>query len=143
MSKYLWDIEKFKADSKGLESMIYSTWYPITIDSKGIPVVSSTEVDSRKVIFNDPAYLYTFTSTQNPNYAFYISEREQFSSRLKGYEVDLRGKSLKDYIKKLFPTIAINGQAIGGLKLKDGVGAIKEVANIVYKDSNGNLRNLK
>lgn len=45
--------------------------------------------------------------------------------------------------EKLFPTISINGQNVGGLKLKDSTGAIKEVSNIVYKDSAGNIRNLK
>lgn len=145
MSKYVWDVEKFKSDSSnGLEKMIYSLWYAITIDSKGNHVVSDVGLKNEEVIANDPTYLYTFTSDQEPNFAFYIEVKEGKSTiDLKGYSVRLRGKSLKDYIKKLFPKIEINGQVIGGLKLKDNSGVIKEVSNIRYKDNSGIVKNLK
>lgn len=145
MSKYVWDVEKFKSDSSnGLEEMIYSGWYAITIDENGNPIVSNVELKNDEVIVNEPNYLYAFTSNQKPNFAFYIAEKEgRYTVKLNGYSVKLIGKDLKDYIKKLFPTISINEQKIRGLKLKDNTGVIKEVSNIVYKDNSGIVKNLK
>lgn len=60
------------------------------------------------------------------------------------YKISITYNEVMEHlVKKTIPTISINGQNIGGLKLKDNLGVIKEVSNIVYKDSTGRIRNLK
>lgn len=45
--------------------------------------------------------------------------------------------------KKLFPSLKINGQTIGGAKIKDNTGQVRVVGNVYFKDSAGVVRNLK
>lgn len=45
--------------------------------------------------------------------------------------------------EKAFPELKINGQSIGGAKIKDSVGQMRNVGNVYFKDSSGTVRNLK
>lgn len=45
--------------------------------------------------------------------------------------------------EKVFPSLKLNGQTIGGAKIKDNTGQVRAVGNVYFKDSNGLVRNLK
>ena len=45
--------------------------------------------------------------------------------------------------EKAFPSLKLNGQTIGGAKIKDSVGQMRNVGNVYFKDSAGVVRNLK
>lgn len=141
MSKYVWDVESLIKDS-GPSKDTGSYWYELTINDSGNYVVSNTSTKNFKLA--DPRYLYVKSRTAFTEVYYFVKPSSNPNSPGLGYATNITGlKKLKDYIKKLFPKIEINGQVIGGLKLKDNSGVIKEVSNIRYKDNSGIVKNLK
>ncbi len=159
MSKYVWDFDKekiktFSRGSTNQDFLTISNGYKILpLNDKNVELIP---IPDSKFSYLESNCVYGDGDGGHPfnkyiwdvkNYSYDRDRINKIYVKLDGefmvLRVSISIKNLMNFVKKLFPTISINGQNIGGLKLKDSSGVIKEVSNIVYKDNSGNIKNLK
>lgn len=118
------------------------------------------------VMVKNVSYKYPFTSDSEPlaskrfevlslsqnnaigNLYKIITQKGEFINLIKAEEDEYPGNGQSGnywYVrgKKAFPSLKINGQTIGGAKIKDSTGQVRAVGNVYFKDSTGTVGNLK